>query len=40
MSNPKIFLLDAHGICYRAFYAVKALANSKVFKIGLLGRIS
>ncbi len=29
MSDTKVFLLDAHGICYRAFYAVKALVNSK-----------
>ncbi|MBF0489664.1 MAG: DNA polymerase I [Candidatus Omnitrophica bacterium] len=29
MSNQKVFLIDAHGVCYRAFYAVKALANSK-----------
>jgi DNA polymerase I len=29
MSNPKVFLIDAHGLCYRAFYAVKALNNSK-----------
>ncbi len=29
MSNPKVFLIDAHGLCYRAFYAVKALTNSK-----------
>lgn len=29
MSNPKVFLIDAHGLCYRAFYAVRALANSK-----------
>jgi DNA polymerase-1 len=28
MSN-RIFLIDAHGLCYRAFYAVKALKNSK-----------
>ncbi|MEI7998851.1 MAG: DNA polymerase I [Candidatus Omnitrophota bacterium] len=29
MSNQSVFLIDAHGLCYRAFYAVKALANSK-----------
>lgn len=29
MSNKKVFLIDAHGVCYRAFYAVKALTNSK-----------
>jgi len=29
MSNPKVFLIDAHGLCYRAFYAVKSLTNSK-----------
>jgi DNA polymerase-1 len=29
MPNPKVFLIDAHGLCYRAFYAVRALANSK-----------
>ena len=28
MSN-RVFLIDAHGLCYRAFYAVKALKNSK-----------
>ena len=28
MSN-RVFLIDAHGLCYRAFYAVKALRNSK-----------
>jgi len=25
----RVFLIDAHGLCYRAFYAVKALKNSK-----------
>jgi DNA polymerase-1 len=29
LPNPKVYLLDAHGLCYRAFYAVKALSNSK-----------
>ncbi|MBI3602685.1 MAG: DNA polymerase I [Candidatus Omnitrophica bacterium] len=29
MSHQKVFLIDAHGICYRAFYAVRTLANSK-----------
>ncbi|MDE2028613.1 MAG: DNA polymerase I, partial [Candidatus Omnitrophica bacterium] len=28
MSN-RVFLIDAHGLCYRAFYAVRALKNSK-----------
>jgi DNA polymerase-1 len=28
MSN-RVFLIDAHGLCYRAFYAVKALKTSK-----------
>jgi len=27
--TSRIFLIDAHGICYRAFYAIKALKNSK-----------
>ena len=25
----RVFLIDGHGLCYRAFYAVKALKNSK-----------
>jgi len=25
----RVFLIDAHGLCYRAFYALKALKNSK-----------
>ena len=28
-SSNRVFLIDAHGLCYRAFYAVKALKNSK-----------
>lgn len=28
MSN-RVFLIDAHGLCYRAFYAIKLLKNSK-----------
>ncbi len=28
MTN-RLFLIDGHGLCYRAFYAVKALTNSK-----------
>jgi len=27
--SQRVFLIDAHGLCYRAFYAVKALKNSK-----------
>src|SRR5208283_5019011 len=27
--SERVFLIDAHGLCYRAFYAVKALRNSK-----------
>jgi DNA polymerase-1 len=27
--SDRLFLIDAHGLCYRAFYAVKALKNSK-----------
>jgi len=27
--TSRVFLIDAHGLCYRAFYAVKALKNSK-----------
>ncbi len=29
MAKIKIFLLDAHALCYRAFYAVKDLTDSK-----------
>ncbi|MBF0123480.1 MAG: DNA polymerase I, partial [Candidatus Omnitrophica bacterium] len=29
MSTSRIFLIDAHALCYRAFYAVKELKNSK-----------
>ena len=28
-SSNRVFLIDAHGLCYRAYYAVKALKNSK-----------
>ncbi len=28
-SMPRIILIDAHALCYRAFYAVKDLRNSK-----------
>ncbi len=28
-SCPKVFLIDTHGLCYRAFYAVRGLSNSK-----------
>jgi len=27
--SRRVILIDAHGLCYRAFYAVKALKNSK-----------
>ncbi|MBF0510952.1 MAG: DNA polymerase I [Candidatus Omnitrophica bacterium] len=27
--SKRVFLIDAHALCYRAFYAVKALKNSK-----------
>jgi len=27
--SQRVFLIDAQGLCYRAFYAVKALKNSK-----------
>src|SRR3984885_12441498 len=27
--SQRVFLIDAHGLCYRAFYAVKALKTSK-----------
>ncbi len=27
--SDRVFLIDAHGLCYRAFYAVKALKTSK-----------
>ncbi len=29
MAKQKIFLLDAHALCYRAFYAVRDLTDSK-----------
>ncbi len=29
MSKPVLFLIDANGLCYRAYYAVKGLVNSK-----------
>jgi len=29
MAKRKIFLLDAHALCYRAFYAVRELTDSK-----------
>jgi DNA polymerase-1 len=29
MTAPRIILLDAHTLCYRAFYAVRELKNSK-----------
>lgn len=29
MANKKLYLLDAHALCYRSFYAVKDLTNSK-----------
>jgi DNA polymerase-1 len=29
MTDPRIILLDAHTLCYRAFYAVRELKNSK-----------
>ena len=27
--SQRVFLIDAHGLCYRAFYAVRELKNSK-----------
>ncbi|MDE2231304.1 MAG: DNA polymerase I [Candidatus Omnitrophica bacterium] len=27
--SQRVFIIDAHGLCYRAYYAVKALKNSK-----------
>ncbi len=29
MPNTKLFLLDAHALCYRSFYAIKGLTSSK-----------
>ncbi|MBF0523064.1 MAG: DNA polymerase I [Candidatus Omnitrophica bacterium] len=29
MANPRLFLIDAHALCYRAFFAVRDLATSK-----------
>lgn len=29
MSKKKLFLIDAHALCYSAFYAIRELANSK-----------
>jgi DNA polymerase I len=29
MTPARIFFIDAHGLCYRAYYAVKSLSNSK-----------
>lgn len=29
MSKPQVFLIDAHALCYRAFFAVKDLHNTK-----------
>ncbi len=29
MPDSKVFLIDANGLCYRAFYAVRTLVNSK-----------
>ena len=29
MSQDKLFLIDAHALCYRAFFAIKSLSNSK-----------
>ncbi len=29
MNRPQVFLIDAYGLIYRAYYAVKALTNSK-----------
>jgi len=28
-SSNRVLLIDAHGLCYRAFYAIKSLKNSK-----------
>src|SRR6185312_8188782 len=28
-NSKQVFLIDAYGLCYRAFYAVRALTNSK-----------
>ncbi|MDP8213139.1 MAG: DNA polymerase I [Candidatus Zapsychrus exili] len=29
MAKPRLFLIDAHTICYRSFYAVRGLSTSK-----------
>ncbi|MBI5416275.1 MAG: DNA polymerase I [Candidatus Omnitrophica bacterium] len=29
MAAPKLFLIDAHALCYRSFFAIKGLATSK-----------
>ncbi|MBL8012612.1 MAG: hypothetical protein JNN05_02060, partial [Candidatus Omnitrophica bacterium] len=29
MSKVKIFLIDGHALCYRAFYGISGLTNSK-----------
>ena len=29
MSEAKLFLIDAHSLCYRSFYAIKGLATSR-----------
>ena len=29
MAETQLFLIDAHAICYRSFYAIKGLSNSK-----------
>ena len=29
MSKSSLFLFDGHALCYRAFYAIKNLSNSK-----------
>ncbi|MBP6343331.1 MAG: hypothetical protein KA403_05325, partial [Candidatus Omnitrophica bacterium] len=29
MPLSKIFLIDGHALCYRAFYGISGLANSK-----------
>lgn len=31
MSRKKLFLIDGNSFCYRAFYAIKSLSNSKGF---------
>ncbi|MBU4332955.1 MAG: hypothetical protein KKD07_00775, partial [Candidatus Omnitrophica bacterium] len=27
--KPRLFLIDAHALCYRAFFAIRELATSK-----------